>query len=257
MKTFSKFSLLTLATVLTVSAKADVLNFQDLGKTGRYCPGDTLSVETKGRYIERILISAEGIRIDGFIKVYADGELIHNIGVPGYDPDYSFRVRRHVKNISMKFERTCSRILDGKIFSPTPAPETYRLYNRELVNNDNWGAEFLEISRSLSKDLQYESDFFSHLWPNVLLPMKKIALLQNASEQVRDQRSLITAHRSLKIAKTILDNNDLLERLLMNEKFDYLISDLLVMKEDILERYDVKEKEVASKIAEIEAELDL
>lgn len=257
MKTFSKLSILTVAAAISLSASADVLNLQELGKTGRYCPGDTLSVDTKGRFIERMLISAEGIRIDGFIKVYADGELVHNIGVPGYDPDYSFRVRRNVKNISLKFERTCSRILDGKIFSPSKAPSDYRPYRRELVSQDNWGAEFLEISRSLSKDLQFESDFMSDLWPKVLLPMKKIALLQNASELVRDERSLITAHRSLKIAKIIKDQDALMDRLLFNENFDYIIADLLRMKEDILERYDVKEKDIAVKIAEIEAELDL
>lgn len=257
MKFLAKLSFITMATVLTMSARADVLNFQDLGKTGRYCPGDTLSVDTNGRFIERILISAEGIRIDGFIKVYADGELVHNIGVPGYDPDYSFRVRRNVKNISMKFERTCSRILDGKIFSPSSGPMNYHRYEKSNVSQDNWGAEFLEMSRSLSNDLKFEPDFSSYLWPSVLLPMKKISLLQSASEQVRDERSLITAHRSLRIAKIIIDNEVLIDRLLTNENFDYLIADLMRMKEDILERYDVKEKEVTKKILELENELGL
>lgn len=256
MKT-SKLSIFAVLTFLSVSALADTINFQQLGKTGRYCPGDTLSVDTEGKFIERILISAEGIRTDGFIKVYADGELIHNIGVPGYDPDYSFRVRRNVKNISMKFERTCSRILDGKIFTPAEAPTGYRRYERARVKNDNWGAEFLEMSRSLSKDLQFDPEFNSKLWPEVLLPMKKIALLQNASEMVRDERSLITAHRSLKIAKIIQDNEVFIEKLLTHENFDYVVQDLLRIKEDILERYDVKEKEISLKVSEIESDLGL
>jgi hypothetical protein len=205
-----------------------------------------------------MLISAEGIRNDGFIKVFADGELVHNIGIPGYDPDYSFRVRRDVKNISFKFEETCARILDGKIFSATePAPASYRRYRAERVTDDNWGAEFLEITRSLSQDLQYEKDFYSELWPKVLLPMKKIALLSNASELVRDERSLITAHRSLKMAKIINDNQELLDRLMFSGRFDYVILDILRIKEDILERYDVKERKIDSKIVELEAELDL
>lgn len=257
MKTISKLSLLTFAAALSLSASADVLNLASMGKTGTYCPGSTLSIDTKGNYIERILISAEGIRTDGFIKVYADGELVHNIGIPGYDPDYSFRVRRNVKNISMKFERTCARILDGKIFSPAPAPSNYHRYERQNVANDNWGAEILEISRSLSRDLQLETDFNSELWPKVLLPMKKIALLQSASEQVRDERSLITAHRSLRIAKIVLDNEALMDRLLSNENFDYVVADLLRIKEDILERYDVRERDVSLRIAELEEELGL
>lgn len=256
MKNLSRISALTI--LLTMSAHAShIIDMGAQGKTGRFCPGDTVSIDTNGQYIERMLISAEGIRNDGFIKVYADGELVHNIGIPGYDPDYTFRIRRNVKNISLKFERTCALIRDGKLFSPSPAPSNYRRYERERVNNDNWGAEFLEISRSLSNDLQFEADFNSNLWPKVLLPMKKISLLANASELVRDERSLITAHRSLKLAKIVIDNDELLERLLSNEDFDYLVSDLLRIKEDILERYDVKEKKVNEKILEIEEELGL
>lgn len=255
MKTITKLSALTV--FFALSASAHVVDLGSQGKTGRFCPGDTLSIDTHGQYVERMLISAEGIRNDGFIKVYADGELVHNIGIPGYDPDYTFRVRRNVKNISLKFEQTCAIIRDGKIFSPAEAPQTYRRYRRESVNNDNWGAEFLEIQRSLSRDLQFEADFNSNLWPNVLLPMKKLALLSNASELVRDERSLITAYRSLKMAKVIIDNDALLERLMSNEGFDYVIADLLRMKEDILERYDVKEKKVGAKIVELENELGL
>lgn len=249
--------LTALTVFLAMSAHAHVIDLGSQGKTGRFCPGDTLSIDTHGQFVERMLISAEGIRNDGFIKVYADGELVHNIGIPGYDPDYTFRVRRNVRNISLKFEQTCALIRDGKIFSPSEAPQTYRRYRRESVNNDNWGAEFLEIQRSLSRDLQFEADFNSNLWPNVLLPMKKLALLSNASELVRDERSLITAYRSLKIAKVIIDNDALLERLMSNENFDYIIADIMRMKEDILERYDVKEKKVGQKIAELENELGL
>jgi hypothetical protein len=87
--------------------------------------------------------------------------------------------------------------------------------------------------------------------------MKKIALLSNASELVRDERSLITAHRSLKMAKIINDNQELLDRLMFSGRFDYVILDILRIKEDILERYDVKERKIESKILELEAELDL
>jgi hypothetical protein len=255
-----KTKFIALALLASFGAQAGIINFADIGKTGRYCPGDTLSIDVsrENSYVERMLISAEGIRNDGFIKVFADGELVHNIGIPGYDPDYSFRVRREVKNITFKFEETCARILAGQIFSATEAaPASYRRYRAERVNDDNWGAEFLDITRSLSQDLQYEKDFYSDLWPKVLLPMKKIALLSNASELVRDERSLITAHRSLKMAKIINDNQELLDRLLFSGRFDYVILDILRIKEDILERYDVKDKKIESKILELEAELDL
>lgn len=256
MKTKNAF--IALATVaITMSAHAGTINFASLGKTGTYCPGQTLSIDLdQGRsYVEKLLVSAEGIRKDGFIKVYADGELVHNIGVPGYDPDYSFRVRRIVKNLSFKFEETCSRIIDGKVFTEE-VPESYRPYRRSNVKNENWGQELLEIVNSLSVDL-YEDPQFASIWKKVLLPMKKIAILQSVSDQVRDERSLITAHRSLKMAKIIIDNQSFLDGLLETSNFDYVVSDLLRIKEDILERHDVKAKDVPKMITELEKELDL
>tara|TARA_B100001971_G_scaffold215192_1_gene259761 strand:- start:15677 stop:16456 length:780 start_codon:yes stop_codon:yes gene_type:complete len=244
--------------VLSNAAMADVLDLKSMNKTGSYCPGSSVNIDlaAEGEYVERMLISAEGIRNDGFIKVFADGELIHNIGVPGYDPDYTFRVRRHVRNITLTFEETCSRILGGKIVTPAKAPETYHVY-RPANTGSTWGTELLEMTRSLSYDLRFEADFMNNLWPNVLMPMKKIALVESASEAVRDERSLITAHRALKIVKVIQENEDFLNRLLFSGQFDYLIQDLLTMKEDILESYDVSERDVDIEIANLEKELDL
>lgn len=245
--------------VLSFNSFADVIDLGTLGKTGQYCPGSTLSIEVpaENSYVERILISAEGIRRDGFIKVYADGEMVHNIGIPGYDPDYSFRVRRNVRNISLKFEETCARILDGKIFTPPKAPENYRRYSRNNMQGDNWGAEFLEITRSLSQDLYTDPEFHTKLWPKVLLPMKKIAILENVSEVVRDERSLITAYRALKMAKIINDNQKFLDSLLDYSNFDYVVTDILRIKEDILERYDVKEKDLTKKVMDLKKELEI
>lgn len=255
MKTNKFLILATLATAF--SASAGTIHFASLGKTGTYCPGQTLSLDLEqgNSYIEKVLVSAEGIRQDGFIKVYADGELVHNIGVPGYDPDYSFRVRRIVKNLTFKFEETCSRIIDGKVFTEE-VPGNYRPYRHSNVKDGNWGSELLEIVSSLSADL-YNDPKFAMIWKKVLLPMKKIAILQSVSDQVRDERSLITAHRSLKMAKIIIDNNTFLEDLLETSNFDYVVSDILRIKEDILERHDVAAKDVPKMITKLEKELDL
>lgn len=259
MKNIVKTFLITGAlAVLSNAAMADIIDLKSINKTGSYCPGNNVSIDlaVEGEYVERMLISAEGIRNDGFIKVFADGDLVHNIGVPGYDPDYSFRIRRHVRNITLTFEETCSRILGGKIVTPATAPETYHVY-RPANTGSNWGTELLEMTRSLSYDLRFEQDFMTNLWPNVLMPMKKIALVQSAAEAVRDERSLITAHRALNIVKVVNDNQEFLYRLMFDGQFDYLIQDLLTIKEDILERYDVKERNLEQEIANLEKELDL
>jgi hypothetical protein len=237
---------------------AEVLDFNRLGKTGSYCPGQTLSLdfEEGPKYVERLLISAEGIRRDGFIKVYADGVFVHNIGVPGYDPDYSFRVRRVVKNISFKFEQTCSRILDGKIFTPSSTrPNDYRSYQSNS-QNPKWGLEFLKIFQSLSVDLQSEPDFYTRLWPNILLPLKKLSLSASASENTRDPRSQMTALYALQLAEVILENQPFLDRLLFSGKYDFLVLDLLNMKEDILERYDVSPSQIKTEIESLKNDLN-
>lgn len=250
-----------LGTLLLVSqfSFADVISLSEEGKTGRFCPGNEISYDMpNGRqYVERMLVSAEGVRNDGFIKVYADNELVFNIGVPGYDPDYSFRIKRPVSNITMKFERTCSRVLEAKIFAPGSSPSNYKNYSPQTMFSDSWGAELLEITRSLSSDLQYEHDFMNYLWPEVLLPLKKIALLQGASAGVRDEQSSVTALKSLKMAKIINEQQVLMDRLLFSGQFDYVISDLLTIKEDIMERYDVNQDEIDAQIIELEEELGL
>lgn len=246
--------------VLTTSlAHASTLDLSAEGKVGSFCPSQELTYNLKAEdnFIEKMLVSAEGIRNSGFIKVYADGEMIHNIGVPGRDPDYTFRVRRNVNNLTFKFEETCSRIHNVKIFTVKErTPKGYHRYHRESIGQDNWGAEFLEIVRSLSVDLFERQDFMNELYPKVLLPMKKIAILEDVSETVRDERSLITGVRALQMAKVILDNQKFLDQLLISGRFDYVVRDLLRIKEDILERYDVKEKNLALEIKNLEAEID-
>lgn len=246
------------ALTTSFSVFSSTIDLSSEGVTGRFCPSQELSYNLKAEdnFIEKMLISAEGIRNSGFIKVYADGELVHNIGVPGRDPDYTFRVRRNVNNITLKFEETCSIIHNAKIFTVSNnAPAGYRRYHRESVANDNWGAEFLEIVKSLSYDLYERPDFMDSLYPKVLLPMKKIAILETVSETVRSERSLITASRALQMAKIISDNDKFLDELLTKGRFDYVVRDILRIKEDILERYDVKEKNLASEIKNLEAEV--
>lgn len=246
--------------VLTTSlAHAGTIDLSSEGKVGSFCPSQELTYNLKpeDNFIEKMLVSAEGISHGGFIKVFADGEMIHNIGVPGRDPDYTFRVRRNVNNLTFKFEETCSRIHNVKLFTVNDrAPMGYHRYHRESIGLDNWGSEFLEIVRSLSIDLFDRLDFMSELYPKVLLPMKKIAILEDVSESVRDGRSLITGVRALQMAKIILDNQAFLDQLLNSGRFDYVVRDLLRIKEDILERYDVKEKNLASEISKLEAEID-
>lgn len=254
-----KTAMFMVFSTIAFNSMGATIDLKSESKVGRFCPTQELSYEVNQNenFVEKMLVSAEGIRKGGFIKVFADGELIHNIGIPGYDPDYSFRVRRNVNNITLKFEETCANVHNVKIFTiESKIPSGYHQYHYDKSFQANWGSELLEMVRSLSMDLFSENDFQSELYPKVLLPMKKIALYEDASEFVRDEKSSITALRALQIAKVVVDNQKFLDRLLQTNKYDYLVRDLLRMKEDILERYDVKEKNIAKTIVELEKQIE-
>lgn len=256
-----KFLPLTLLVFSTAfAAHAGVIDLRAQGKTGTFCPTQelTYNLSADNNYVEKMLVSADGRGRSGFIRVYADGEFVFNIGVPGTDPDYTFRIRRNVQNITLKFEETCSAVHDVKLFTSgeAKAPSDYKAYNWQNHNGYSWGVELLEIVRSLSVDFFDQPDFMNDLYPRVLLPMKKIALLESVSESVRDERSMITGVRALRMAKIIVDNEAFLDQLLTKRKYDYLVRDLLRIKEDILERYDVKEKNLAREIKNLEAQID-
>jgi hypothetical protein len=227
------------------------------GETGRFCPGNQVVKKLDGKYVERIFIAAEGIRNDGFIHVYADGVKVHRIGVPGYDPDYTFRVRRNVEEIRLTFEGTCSRILGNKIFTAgTDIPDTYHDYDPNNVRNGSWGSEVLAIVGSLEAGMVDNNLQVNPLYEKVLKKLKKVALFENASETVRHQRSLVKTHRALKMANIISKKQNLLMDELLNGRDDHVIMDLLEIKEDILEHTDVKEKNLKETISELEAILE-
>lgn len=244
--------LVLLSLVLSTSLFAETIQ----GQTGRYCPGSTVDMYTDGAYVERVLISAEGIRRDGFIKVYADGELVFNVGVPGYDPDYSFRIRRNVNTITLKFERTCSRLLDFKAFTQTTHKQRPYLGYSPTLNTLSWGSQLLAIINSLGVE-GYGIPAYQALWNPVLLPLKKLAIAHATKAAVYDERSLEVAYYSLRIAQEIEKNKQVLDDYLSGNYYDELVIDLLTICEDILEAYDVKRRNLPREIEELAEIIDL
>lgn len=240
--------LIMIMTLLTLNASADVYDLRSEGYTGTYCVGDTLTYNLDGEYVEKILISAEGIRNDGFIKVYADGALVQNIGVPGYDPDYSFRVRQNVSNISLKFERTCSRVLDMKIFTEDSS-RTSRSSNTGGFHETEWGAIALDIVESMVMTHMLSDDT---LWDEFLKPLQVLALKYDAISSVSDLGDLKAALYALSKAKLISDYEQKLLVLAESQRNEDDVRELLRIKEAILEVYDVKERNLDREIKNLE-----
>lgn len=243
--------ILGLAT-LAPSVNAEVIQ----GDTGRFCPNNQVVKNVDGKYIERIFIAAEGIRNSGWIHVYADGVKVQRIGVPGYDPDYTFRVRRHVQEIRLTFESTCSRIFDFKIFSPIAEMAPSRRYDRQRAIDSSWGSEVLALIDDIDNSLVSGSLVVDPLYASVLRPLKRIAMSERASENERNVRSLIKSLKALEMAKIIKDNEDYMFHRLDLTQYEYIVSDLLSIKEDILEHTDVRERDLDETIDFLKAELE-
>ena len=237
---------------LAPTVKAEVIQ----GDTGRFCPRNQVVKNVEGKYIERIFIAAEGIRNSGWIHVWADGVKVQRIGVPGYDPDYTFRVRRHVQEIRLTFESTCSRIFDFKIFSPIEESAPRTRYNRQRALDTSWGAEVMTLIDDIDQSLVSDSLNIDPLYGSVLRPLKRIAMSERASENERNIRRLTKSLKALEMAKIIRDNEDYMFHRLDLTQYEYIISDLLSIKEDILEHTDVRERDLDETIEFLKEELE-
>lgn len=251
MKKIIKNSIIGLATLTAISAQAAAIK----GDTGSFCPGNQVVQNLNGSYVERIFIAAEGIRNDGFINVYADGVKVQRIGVPGYDPDYTFRIRRNVQEVKLTFEGTCSRIFDFKLFTPQ-TQETKKRYNKQEALETSWGDVVLDLINE-ADDASVNGELkIDELYKRVLKPLKKIAMYTRASEHSRHMRSLIKTQRALEMAKIIRDNRTFLFEELDRSNREFLVADLLSILEDILEHTDVKQNEIQEAIDMIKADLE-
>jgi hypothetical protein len=243
-----KYIALAAMTLASASTFADTIK----GNSGRYCTGAELTInpESDSSYIERVVVEAEGIGSDGFIEAYADGVRVARLGVPGYDPLYTFRVRRNVSEIKLDFKaekgvKKCFNIISFTAYTPVSIfPTDYDRYEADKVRNGTWGGETLALIKSLNRSMVDKNLMVDSLFRNVLKPLRNISLLESASESERQRKSLIRIQRALGMAKIITENQDVLFSRIDNGVDDHIVMDLLSIKEDILEHVDVKEGDI-------------
>ncbi len=194
------------------------------------------------QYIESILISATGKqRAYSFGKVFADGQEIATLGVPGRDPIYPVIVRGQVSQITVfATEGSKFKIDNFKIYT---ANETYNSYSSRPFSQSakysisQWGEEVLAIMFELDRLYDLSESENRSLFKS----LKKTAMRLAASERVREARSFKTYKKAKQLVSII---ETLEEILLANDMFifdftaDRLLLDLMTVKEDILEEYD-------------------
>lgn len=254
MNTFLLF--ISLLSVQPVFANNGVIDLKDEGKqylglSNKYLKtisegeGVTYTFE-RTQYVERILISAIGKqRAFSFVKVYADGDEVGTLGVPGKDPDYPIVIRGNVSNITLRAQDNSRiEILDFKIFTERKEYGSYSSIprtQRAKYSMSDWGGKVLDLALEVEYLRRVDTKLSLEDVKKYILPAKKIAFKLQASDSVRDARSLNTKDKALELVGSIDTALLLLQQdhFLLDARYDSLILDLNTIKQDIGEKYDI------------------
>ncbi len=204
-------------------------------KTGWYYTGDTLVHQFDNpTYVERMLISAEGHRDFAKAFVYADGDFVSLLGVPGRDPDYPVVIRKVISSIVVKFEGHV-RIRDLRLYVGGDIRESFSRYNyASLDTPSEIGKAVLNVIASL-QDTVSPANF-----SKFLLPLRKSALLLAAKGQARPLLSTNTQQQ----AQVMIDQINEVESFLLNTLgqsayYTDHVQTLLYAKEKLQSMYEI------------------
>ncbi len=205
-------------------------------KTGWYEAGSTLTHRfDQPTYVERLLISAEGYRNFAKAYVYADGDLISVLGVPGTDPDYPVIIRKTVSSIVMKFEGSV-RITDFRLYIGGSAQDSFNRYNlANLETPAQLGKAVIKVVAEL-QEIVSDKEFKQYL-----LPLRQSALMLSAKGMGRPLLSDNTQHQArVMISQLKRADAFLLGRLANSDFYSDQVQTLLYVKEKLESIYDIR-----------------
>jgi hypothetical protein len=72
--------------------------------SGWYYSGQSASYNFgSATVVDRLMINVQGTRRYSEVQVYADGEWVARLGVPGNDPEYPVVIRKRISNVTLYF----------------------------------------------------------------------------------------------------------------------------------------------------------
>jgi hypothetical protein len=200
----------------------------------------------RSQYVEELMIFAEGRQSRfSFGKVYADGEEIATLGVPGFDPDYPVVVRGKVRRIEVVASANSKfKILDFKVFTTRKNYNSYQrvpLSQRANFSLDNWGKHTLDAVYELYYLMRDQGLLTKEEFITYIQPIRRAAVQTQASDNARAADSLKTYKKARKLAESLVDAQPVFDKIFstMDIQLDALAIDLMTIKEDISEKYDV------------------
>ncbi|OUR98670.1 hypothetical protein A9Q84_04450 [Halobacteriovorax marinus] len=240
-----------LATSMSIFADIDLRNGFNGKPAKSYLrtlkAGQRVSIDLgRSQYVEELLIFAEGRQSRfSFGKVYADGQEISTLGVPGFDPDYPVVVRGNVRRLEVVASANSKfKILDFKVFTTRKNYNSYHrvpMSQRANFSLDNWGKHTLDAVYELyyimrDQGLISQDDFLTYIQP-----IKRAAVRTQASDNARAADSLKTYRKARELADALVDAQPIFDKVMstLDRNLDSLAIDLMTIKEDISEKYDI------------------
>lgn len=222
-------------TALTINAQASTQVYN--GSTGWYSAGQTLN-HTFNRpvYVERLVISAVGSSRFTMAQVYADGDLVSNMGIPGNDPDYPVVIRKKVSSLMVKFQGSVN-ILDFKIYADENGRDRDADESVEVLGSDS----VAQLAGKASEVVEFLQTRLSTTDFNTYLkPIRKSALLLEAAATGRNSTSEFTRQKAVQLITAIKRAECLIDRLMDSNYYTRSALSLMTIKEALERKYDIE-----------------
>lgn len=183
-------------------------------------------------YVERMLISAVCYgHHTARVEVYVDGSYDSLLVVPCTDPNYPVPVRKHISNVTLKFQGRVN-ILDWQIFADMDAMAKPNFHFHHGMSPRELARAATQIVAVLQENIN-DNDF-----KTFLLPIRKAASRYEASAGGRDMLSVQSMGKGMTLRQAIQGADAFLQELLSLSYYQPYVEKLWEISERIDEHYN-------------------
>ena len=160
-------------------------------------------------FVDKVITDMVGHNRFTEVHVYADGEYVANLGVPGHDPRYPIVVRKRVSKIEFVFHGSV-RVDSLSVYGNYG--EVKKSLDQFGFNGDMNTPSGMATSALIAIE-ELESQVIDSSWRKYLKPIRQAALRLQAVSQGRSEFSEVTRNRAIVLLQAIKYADGYLETL--------------------------------------------
>jgi hypothetical protein len=183
-------------------------------------------------FVEKLHIEAIGHRNFQMAQVYADGEFVANLGVPGRDPYYPIVIRKKVSNIRIVFNGSIQ--IQKMWVDCNHSPFSGGLRSRDSESPAGLAESVMNVVAALQQTAN-PTQFNTYL-----LPLRKAAIRLAASGAGRPVLSTRTLARAQVMIAAINSAEGFLDELTYSDFYSDSVQTLLYVKEKLEAMYEIR-----------------